>query len=177
MTLLESYRHGGIGHQKHDTHRGPATSYRQMDVPAPPAGSEWKQDPTTKEWTLHDKKGPPSDIPIVAVGNYQHVVQPTDTFQGICLQYKVTPTQLRQANGFSGTNLLLGPTVLSIPGKPGEIPPPMLVLTREQQMTRLRNSVPGIVTAEAKAYLELNNWNLEEAIQNAKEDFLEIEHH
>jgi len=45
----------------------------------------------------------------------RHPVIESDTFQGICLRYKVTPTQLRQANGFSGTNLRLAPMVLKIP--------------------------------------------------------------
>jgi len=45
----------------------------------------------------------------------EHWVQPSDTFQGICLQYGITSTQLRQANyGFSGTHLSLAPNPLKI---------------------------------------------------------------
>mmetsp|Transcript_17709 Transcript_17709/g.33338 ORF Transcript_17709/g.33338 Transcript_17709/m.33338 type:complete len:627 (-) Transcript_17709:79-1959(-) len=45
-----------------------------------------------------------------------HVVLPDDTWQGICLRYKITPLQLRRANGgFSGTQLTLAPPVLKIP--------------------------------------------------------------
>jgi len=45
----------------------------------------------------------------------EHWIQPSDTFQGICLQYGITSTQLRQANyGFSGTNLSLAPNPLKI---------------------------------------------------------------
>ena len=45
----------------------------------------------------------------------EHQVQPTDTFQGICLRYKITPTELRQANWFGGSNLSLAPNPLCIP--------------------------------------------------------------
>jgi hypothetical protein len=46
----------------------------------------------------------------------EHWIQPSDTFQGICLLYGVTSTQLRRANyGFSGTNLSLAPNPLRIP--------------------------------------------------------------
>ena len=45
----------------------------------------------------------------------EHEVKPTDTFQGICLKYNVTPTTVRQYNNFSGSNLRLGPEILVIP--------------------------------------------------------------
>jgi LysM repeat protein len=44
-----------------------------------------------------------------------HVVLPTDTLQGICLAYKISTTQLRQANHFSGSSLVLAPKKLVVP--------------------------------------------------------------
>ena len=179
MSLSELYRHGGVGCKKPDTHRGPVTSYKNMSLPPPPKGYHWVQDTTSKEWTLCAKE----ERAIVAQGDdtvaggcTRHIVQPTDTFQGLCLKYKVTPTQLRQANGFSGTNLLLAPHVLTIPGDQAEITQQHIVPTRDEKILLLRSSIPGMARSEAKAYLELNNWNVQEAIQNAKEDFAETEH-
>ncbi|KAL3905334.1 MAG: hypothetical protein SGARI_004511, partial [Bacillariaceae sp.] len=45
----------------------------------------------------------------------EHLVQPTDTFEGICVRYKLTPSELRRANHFSGSNLQLAPNPLKIP--------------------------------------------------------------
>lgn len=52
---------------------------------------------------------------IPGVDYVEHVVMPTDTLQGVCLQYKVSATRLRQANQFSGNTLLLAPKKLIIP--------------------------------------------------------------
>ena len=182
-TLAELYTHGGRGCRKIDAHRGPATSYNNMTLPDTPKGQEWIQNTTTKEWTLHttneggDQMHSANEPTVVLVnGMFKHKVQEADTFQGICLKYKVTPTQLRQANGFSGTNLLLAPEFLTIPGVTADkLQQDAGVLTREQQIALVRRSVPGIVGLEAKAYLELNYWNVDNAIQNAKEDFVETE--
>ena len=48
-------------------------------------------------------------------GVMYHKVQETDTFQGLCLKYKVTPVELRRANKMMGTNLKLAPEKLVIP--------------------------------------------------------------
>jgi LysM repeat protein len=183
VTLAELYTHGGRGGRKIDTHRGPATSYANMTLPDPPKGHEWTQNTTTKEWILQttnegcEQMPSASETTVVTMdGIFKHKVQDGDTFQGICLKYKVTPTQLRQANRFSGNNLLLAPEFLTIPGVTGDkLQQDAGVLTREQQIALVRRSVPGIVGLEAKAYLELNDWNVDHAIQNAKEDFAETE--
>ena len=52
---------------------------------------------------------------VKGVDYLEHKVQPTDTFQGICLTYGITATKLRQTNMFSGTNLKLAPSTLLIP--------------------------------------------------------------
>ena len=47
---------------------------------------------------------------VLGVDYVEHVVIPgKDTIQGICLAYKISSTQLRQANHFSGHSLLLAP--------------------------------------------------------------------
>ena len=47
----------------------------------------------------------------------EHVVMPSDTFQGLCITYKISAVRLRQVNMFSGTNLKLAPKKLIIPVK------------------------------------------------------------
>ena len=141
--------------------------------------------------------------------NIEHIVQPSDTFQGICLRYKITPTQLRQANGgFSGTNLLLAPNPLKIPNvdntnsspvtnnsKDGktqkgaetniggshdastleEVEEITAALTDGQVISLLQQQFVDhddnpLSETEARAYLELNDWELDRAIQAATED-------
>ncbi|KAL3794685.1 hypothetical protein HJC23_010113 [Cyclotella cryptica] len=124
-----------------------------------------------------------------------HEIQPSDTFQGICLRYKITPTELRRANKMMGTNLQLAPKRLVIPvngknaslrndnGKRG--------LTKEEQIAKLvwevsnrfrrqsdntnsqqqQNRLPSpLEYSEARAYLELNDWDLDRAMENAFDD-------
>ena len=45
----------------------------------------------------------PSGKGILGVDYVEHVCLPTDTLQGICIAYKVSASQLRRANHFSGT--------------------------------------------------------------------------
>lgn len=52
---------------------------------------------------------------ILGVDYVEHVVLPCDTFQGICLAYKISATRLRQVNHFSGSNLSCAPKKLIIP--------------------------------------------------------------
>lgn len=52
---------------------------------------------------------------ILGVDYVEHVVLPGDTFQGICLAYKISATRLRQVNHFSGSNLSTAPKKLIIP--------------------------------------------------------------
>jgi hypothetical protein len=126
----------------------------------------------------------------------QHHVEPTDTLQGICLQYGVKPVTLRQANKFSGSNLMFAPEMLIIPllrnvnvnakmingdgnkeegnkddnlnsiqnGKEVQINQFILAFRRHKASTMISRK-------EAVAYLDMNDWNLEMAIQDAKDDF------
>jgi hypothetical protein len=108
-----------------DTHRGPPASYAglQNPLPEPPENMKWVQDKDTREWTLERKLEKDTFFkeitpkPRLEDPNYfEHEIQPSDTFTGICLRYKVSAAQLRKANGgFSGTNLFLAPNPLKIP--------------------------------------------------------------
>ena len=163
----------------------------------------------------------------IFVTEHHHIVQPSDTIQGICLKYGITPTQLRQWNKFSGSNLALAPLILRI-GLPQSVSktvaspwfsttekdPPgdwgssasatanhgtkyeqqvMYHALQEQQskmqlfqstLHRLLSS-SSLVTAtgqnvgptfvgmgkkEAVAYLEMNDWNVNEAAWDALQD-------
>lgn len=45
----------------------------------------------------------------------EHIVQPTDTLQGICLAYKVSAMRLKKENSFTGNSLQFAPNKLLIP--------------------------------------------------------------
>lgn len=108
-----------------DVHRGPAATYDGLrnPLPEPPENMQWVQDKDTREWSLErqlEKDAFFKEItpkPRLEDPNYfEHEIQPSDTFTGICLRYKVSAAQLRKANGgFSGTNLFLAPNPLKIP--------------------------------------------------------------
>mmetsp|Transcript_35922 Transcript_35922/g.86805 ORF Transcript_35922/g.86805 Transcript_35922/m.86805 type:complete len:1422 (-) Transcript_35922:2467-6732(-) len=108
-----------------DTHRGPPASYAglQNPLPEPPPSMQWVQDEDTREWSLErilEKDTFYKEITpkprLEDPNNFEHEIQPSDTFTGICLRYKVSAAQLRKANGgFSGTNLFLAPNPLKIP--------------------------------------------------------------
>ncbi|GFH52476.1 hypothetical protein CTEN210_08952 [Chaetoceros tenuissimus] len=118
----------------------------------------------------------------------QHIVQPTDTLQGLCLRYKISPVELRQFNRFSGNNLMLAPSTLIIPAeyyRDKNIPVPMpQVLTKDQLRSQLihkflaqfadKHDLDGSLIfgrQEAVAYLEINDWNLAVSIDDARSDF------
>jgi LysM repeat protein len=121
----------------------------------------------------------------------EHIVEPSDTFQGICLRYKISATHLRQANGgFSGTNLSLAPNPLKIPNPPnkaGDYVKYVPEAARGGQTEELRDVIPTALTdgqvisllqrqfvnmtsTEARAYMELSDWELDQAVQAAADD-------
>jgi len=105
--------------QKIDHSHGPPADYRNLrnPLPHPPKGMEWHHNPETKEWTIEPvvQSEDSKEAGLVSEIYIEHTVLPTDTLQGLCLKYKITPTKLRQINGFSGSNLHLAPAVLKIP--------------------------------------------------------------
>ena len=51
----------------------------------------------------------PSGKGILGVDYVEHVILPTDTLQGICIAYKVSPYNLKRANHFTGNTLECAP--------------------------------------------------------------------
>ena len=119
-----------------------------------------------------------------------HDVLPTDTFQGICLRYKVTPTELRRANKMiamaaSSTSLKLAPKKLIIPANDrnkelflggGSSSNTTKCPTREEKIATLIYKVSRITQnkltySEAVAYLELAEGDVTLAIENVYTDF------
>jgi hypothetical protein len=187
--------------------RGPAANYSNMSLPHPPKGQHWVQDLDTREWYLTEIKTIEVDDgndgilqqaqPVVVMvgedavvvqeatveeepvpGVVQHSILPTDTFQGICLKYRLTPTELRRANGgFSGTNLSLVPNPLRIPvnqkyrdSKHSQHDKEGQSSTAADKMRMLQRKCPSLHKTEAKCYLELNDWSVEKALENAHDD-------
>jgi hypothetical protein len=114
-----------------------------------------------------------------------HVVLPTDTLQGLCLAYKISATRLRMENNFSGNSLHMAPKRLRIPNanaavvgtayEKGYEKGATMVRTqdrtsREFKLYALVAEMPCMELVEAKAYLDLSNWDLDEAIRSARED-------
>lgn len=105
----------------------------------------------------------------------EHVVLPTDTLQGICLAYKISATRLRMENGFSGNCLQMAPKKLKIPTNIKTYTKGMMIRTQDRtskefKLYALVAEVPSMELVEAKAYLDLSNWDLEEALRSARED-------
>lgn len=180
----------------------PTLNYNNLQKPLrAPKGQRWNYDSATREWSLEDLPRPETaeywddlvvDAEIVkestsnqGVGSalfVEHLVQPTDTFEGVCLRYKVSPTELRQANEFTGSNLYMAPNPLKIPRRAtavtsanatlisegnGVVP---RALTTDQVVRILLKKCPTMSKSEATAYLELNEWGIADAIANAQED-------
>lgn len=65
--------------------------------------------------TFNDENRFPSEKDKERGNFYYHLILPSDTIQGICLQYKISAAKLRQINMFSGSSLRLAPKRLKIP--------------------------------------------------------------
>ena len=103
----------------------------------------------------------------------EHIVLPTDTLQGLCLAYKVSATQLRMENKFSGNSLQMAPKKIKIPVV--GVTNGMMIKTqdttsKEFKLYAFQAEIPTMELVEAKAYLDLSNWDLEEAVRAARED-------
>jgi len=126
---------------------------------------------------------------VASTGYVTHRVESTDTMQGICLKYKVSQTTLRRLNHFSGSNLTLAPHTLILPAPTA---PPATCKTGtndggsgDQQIHRflhalrtagLRSgggraaSTAALGRAEAIAYLDMNDGDIEGAVRDAMDD-------
>jgi len=183
----------------------PSLSYNSIYKPLKaPKGKRWNYDSLHKEWSLVAVDKPSSSTSIIVdaviitegenggsgtntttttkiINNdplspfVEHYIKPSDTFQGICLRYKVKPLELRRANGFTGTNLHLAPNPLKIPRT--DIMTTSAVAVAVPKLSQ--NEVVGVLLrefrgklsrSEAKAYLMLSDWDLTAALENAHED-------
>lgn len=138
----------------------------------------------------------PSGKGVLGVDYVEHVVLPSDTLQGICIAYKISPTRLRQANCFSG-GLPLAPKKLVIPISKKAMRSGFLRVqdtdAKEFKLHAFLAEFPDLSSAEARAYvtwraavsrlalftfltfyynsyLELADWVLKDAVHSAKED-------
>jgi hypothetical protein len=111
---------------------------------------------------------------ILGVDYVEHVILPTDTFQGICLAYKISATRLRQVNHFSGSNLSNAPKKLIIPLTKKALRSGFIRVqdkeSHEYKLHALIAEVPGLKEKDARGYLEQADWVLEDAMQSAWED-------
>jgi len=145
----------------------PSLSYKNIQKPLKaPRGKAWHFDSARNEWSIVDAAPVPKGENVNCM---EHHIMPSDTFQGICLKYKVTPMELRRANGgFTGENLSLAPNPLKIPqGGPIVV---AKLLSQDDLIGVLLRGFRGISRNEAKAYLMMNDWDLAGAFDNARED-------
>jgi hypothetical protein len=105
----------------------------------------------------------------LGVDYLEHVVLPTDTIQGVCLAYRLSPQRLRQANCFSGSSLSLAPKKLIIPlagpgsgggggGGGARVPAPVRAQdtdSPEYKIRALQAELPDLSVSEARAYVSV----------------------
>lgn len=123
------------------------------------------------------KPSPTEKVAVANVDYLVHTVLPTDTLPGLCLRYRTKATILRQLNKFSGSNLHLAPSKLIIPlGPDGQ----KLLdagsmraqdqTTPEYKLQAFLTEFPHLTQSERRAYLEMSDWDLDEAMRSARED-------
>jgi len=116
----------------------------------------------------------PSGKGVLGVDYIEHIVLPTDTLQGICIAYKVSASNLRRANHFTGHSLHSAPKKLLIPLSKQALRTGFIRVqdtdTKEYKLHYFQAECPDISLTEAKAYLELSDWDMKDAIQSARED-------
>jgi LysM repeat protein len=156
--------------------------YSEIQKPLPklPNDCEWNQDKVTKEWRVvsipkSNTTGTVEQDDSSLLGQNQtlsttHKVLPTDTIQGICLKYKISPHELRKANHFTGDNLYLAPETLIIPTK-NVIDPKSVKMSQFLQAVS-QSSKKSIGEKEAIAYLDINNWDVDIAVNMAMDDLI-----
>jgi hypothetical protein len=166
---------------------GPTADYSTIlaPLPKPEHGLEWRK--VGHEWQLVEKEEETADPDLdagvnthestkqTAIENVDYVIHtilPSDTLAGLCLRYKVSATKLRQINKFSGSNLLLAPSNLIVPidGKDVGAIQVQDKTKPEYKLQAFLASCPHLRLFERRAYLEMNDWNLDNAIAHAKSD-------
>ena len=156
---------------------------------------EWVFDEDKKEWRLERLP----DFDVVAEAGVeddecearepqyflQHHVQSKETLADLCFQYKLTPSELREANpGIfePSSSKLLPNQSIRIPyhpdgahmvEKPIQAEQLYPLPTPQDKVKILHQKYRNMSTSEAKCYLELNDWDLSLALANALEDGFE----
>ena len=156
----------------------PTLTYDSIQKPLKaPKGRQWIFDPVHKEWSLEEKEETSSSVPKTLDSPYiEHIVTSSDTFQGICLRYKIKPLELRRLNGgFTGENLSLVPNPLKIPRRKDmtidkKVDDAPRALTQDEVVGILLKECRSMNRSEARAYLMLNDWDFAKALENACED-------
>lgn len=117
----------------------------------------------------------PSGKGVLGVDYVEHVVLPTDTLQGVCLSYGVRETKLKMANHFSGNSLSLAPKRLVIPLSKKALRSGYIRVqdtdAKEYKVHAFLAEFADLGMAEAKAYLELADWDLKDAVRSARDDY------
>lgn len=107
----------------------------------------------------------------------EHIVLPSDTLQGICIQYRISATKLRQINIFSGSSLKLAPKRLLVPVPISNCHSSLDSsirlqdrTTKEYKLHKILSECPSLTTPEIESYLSLHNDDLENALNAALSD-------
>lgn len=152
-----------------DQHDNSSTSHTTLSVP-------FKIQRTNSSSTLdsQDNALGPSGKGVLGVDYVEHYVLPTDTLQGVCIAYKCSATNLRRANHFTGQSLHSAPKKLLIPLSKQALRTGFIRVqdtdTKEYKLSFFQAECPDISPTEAKAYLELADWDLHDALKSLKED-------
>jgi LysM repeat protein len=139
-------------------------------LPPPPSGFYWEKKADDSWELLVVANSSPNSGLKTTVENpsvVEHTVMPSDTLQGICLRYRVTPVELRRVNMFSGNSIQLMKT-LKIPLAAGvqfesQLDGEDVTIRRFANLTNEGQS-------ESKIYLEENGWDLDKAYAQWKVD-------
>jgi hypothetical protein len=97
----------------------------------------------------------PSGKGVLGVDYVEHIVLPTDTFEGVCLAYKVGASSLRRANHFSGNSLHSAPKKLLIPLSKQALRTGFIRVqdtdTKEYKLSYFQAEYPDVNVTEARA--------------------------
>jgi hypothetical protein len=138
-------------------------------LPPPPEGYFWSNE-NAGNWKLEksqerDAAALSSKEPelVDAPSSYKvHEILPSDTIPGVCLQYRITPVNLRRANLFSGNSIHHLKTLIIPIGRKGSHDLPK----QDSRGSVLQHfqSITGESREEATIYLEDSSWDLNAAL-------------
>ncbi|KAG7365845.1 hypothetical protein IV203_028515 [Nitzschia inconspicua] len=111
--------------------------------------------------------------PVLGKDYVVHTVLGSDTFQGLLLRYKIKAIELRRVNQFSGTNLALAPSHLVIPLTGGRSLDNIRLqdtTSMEYKLQVILTEYPHLTASERKAYLEMNDRDVDAALAEIRND-------